>query len=177
MKEGKNPLNEFPLYSGHRNHVEWLCGITPTPYHECSRSHQLRTMNDRGHINSVPWMYAVTLTPYHEWPVSHQLRTMNARSLSTPSSHFHSDQLCTFMVRSWFKRRLLVFCWSCDEIPLKWEEKKFPSLQFMNRDGMRLLLTLPGNGLSMPLKFRFVSLKNSSIHYDIRCFPGIMLLK
>ena len=27
------------------------------------------------------------------------------------------------------KRRLKVFCWSCDEIPLKWEEKKFPSLQ------------------------------------------------
>ncbi len=25
-----------------------------SPYHECSRSHQLRTMNDRGHINSVP---------------------------------------------------------------------------------------------------------------------------
>ncbi len=100
-KKGKNPPNEFPLYSVHRNHVEWLCGITPTPYHECSRSHQLRTMNDRGHINSVPWMYAVTLTPYHEWPGSYQLRTMNARSLSTTSSHFHSDRLRTFMVRSW----------------------------------------------------------------------------
>ena len=23
------------------------------------------------------------------------------------------------------KRHLLVFCWSCDEIPLKWEEKNF----------------------------------------------------
>jgi hypothetical protein len=30
--------------------------------------------------------------------------------------------------------------------------KKFPSLQFMNRDRMRLLLTLPRNGRSMPLK-------------------------
>jgi hypothetical protein len=29
--------------------------------------------------------------------------------------------------------------------------KKFPSLQFMNRDRMRLLLTLPRNGRSMPL--------------------------
>jgi len=93
------------------DHVEWLCGITPapcqiasTPYHECTQSHQLRTMNDRGYTNSVPWMYAVTLTPYHEWPGSHQLRTMNARSLSTPSSHFHSDQLRTFMVRSWCDR-------------------------------------------------------------------------
>jgi hypothetical protein len=66
-QKGKNPPNEFPLYSVHRNHVEWLCGITSTPYYECSRSHQLRTMNDRGHINSVPWMYAVTQTPYHEW--------------------------------------------------------------------------------------------------------------
>jgi hypothetical protein len=50
------------------------------------------------------------------------------------------------------KRRLLVFCWSCDEIPLKKRRKKFPSLQFMNRDRMRLLLTLPRNGRSMPLK-------------------------
>ncbi len=180
MKDGKNPPNKFTLYSVHRNHVEWLCGITPTPYHECSRSHQLCTMNDRGHINSVLWMYAVTITPYHEWPGSHQLRTMNARSLSTPSSYFHSDQLRTFMVRrfckvalrstkiriKWLwpvkvtleiiKRRLLVFCWSCDEIPLKWEEKKFPSLQFMERDWMRLLLTPPGNGRSMPLTFFFI---------------------
>jgi len=31
-------------------------------------------------------------------------------------------------------------------------EKKFPSLQFMNRDRMRLLLTPPWNGRSMPLK-------------------------
>ncbi len=48
------------------------------------------------------------------------------------------------------KRRLLVFCWSCDEIHLKWEEKKFPSLQFINR--MSLLLTPPPNGRSMPLR-------------------------
>jgi hypothetical protein len=52
---------------------EWLCRITPaacqiapTPYHECTRSHQLRTMTERGHINSVPWLNAVTSTPYHE---------------------------------------------------------------------------------------------------------------
>ena len=30
--------------------------------------------------------------------------------------------------------------------------KKFPSLQFMNRDRMRLLLTHPRNGRSMPLR-------------------------
>jgi hypothetical protein len=30
--------------------------------------------------------------------------------------------------------------------------KKFPSLQFMNRDRMRLLSTHPRNGRSMPLK-------------------------
>jgi hypothetical protein len=106
----KNPPNELLLYtySVHRNHVEWLCGITPaswqiasTPYHKCTPSHQLRNMNERGHINSVPWMNAVTQTPYHEWTRSHQLRTMNAHSLSIPSSHFYSDQLRTFMVRSW----------------------------------------------------------------------------
>jgi hypothetical protein len=72
------------LYSEHRNHTEWLCGITPaayqiasTPYHECTQSHQLRTMTLHGHINSLPWMNAVTSTPYHEWKWSHQLRTMN----------------------------------------------------------------------------------------------------
>jgi hypothetical protein len=58
-----------------------------------AKSYQLRTMNERCHINSVPWMNAVTSTPYHEWTRSHQLRTMNARSLSSPSSHFYSDQL------------------------------------------------------------------------------------
>ncbi len=36
----------------------------------------------------------------------------------------------------------MVFCWSCDEIHLKWDKKKLPSLQFINRDRMRLLLTL-----------------------------------
>ncbi len=50
------------------------------------------------------------------------------------------------------KRGLLIFCWSCDEIPLKWEKKTFPSLQFMNRDRMRLLLTPLRNDRSMPLR-------------------------
>ncbi len=86
------------LYSEHRNHTEWLCGITPTAYryliastlyHECTQSHQLHTMTLNSPINTVPWMNAVTSTPYHEWKWSHQLRTTNICNLSTPSSHFH----------------------------------------------------------------------------------------
>jgi hypothetical protein len=35
MKEGKNPPNEFPLYSVHRNHVaRGMLAVTSTPYHE-----------------------------------------------------------------------------------------------------------------------------------------------
>jgi hypothetical protein len=51
------------VYSVHRNHIEWLCGITP-PH---TKSHQLRTIKERGHINFVPWLYVVTSTPYPEW--------------------------------------------------------------------------------------------------------------
>ncbi len=37
--------------------------------------------------------------------------------------------------------------------PFKMREEKFPSLQFMNTDRMRLLLTPPWNGRSMPLRY------------------------
>ncbi len=54
-------------------YMVWLCRITPAAcqitsisYHECTRSHQLRTMNARGHINSEPWMNVVTPSLYHE---------------------------------------------------------------------------------------------------------------
>ncbi len=88
----------MPLYSVHRNHVEWLCGITPT-----------RTMNARGHINSVPWMTAVTSTPYHEWPRSHQLRTMNDRGHTNSVPWMHAvcrlpkaTFIQTNFVHSWY---------------------------------------------------------------------------
>jgi hypothetical protein len=151
------------------DHVEWLCGITPapcqiasTPYHECTQSHQLGTMNDRGYTNSVPWMIGVTLTPYHEWPGSHHsvpwmhavCRLRQATFIQTNCVHswygvgvtpvIYGTELmrfCKVALRNtkirikWLwpvnvtseiiKWRLLVFCWSCDEIPLKWEEKNF----------------------------------------------------
>ncbi len=66
-----NSTVQSTVYSVDRNHIEWLCGITPaayqiasTPYYDFTRSHQLRTMTLRSHINSVPWLYAVTSTPY-----------------------------------------------------------------------------------------------------------------
>ncbi len=98
---GMTLRNHTNLMANRINSVPWMHTVTSTPYHEWTRSHQLRTMNERDHINSVPWMNAVTQTPYHEWRRSHQLRTMTARSLSIPSSHFNSDQLRTVMVRSW----------------------------------------------------------------------------
>jgi hypothetical protein len=105
------------VYSVHRNHIEWLCGITP-PH---TKSHQLRTRNERSYINSVPWLYAVTSTPYHEWMWSHQLRDMNDRGQTNSVPYhewtqfvdsvkslsfsiireFFGDQLRTFMVWSW----------------------------------------------------------------------------
>ncbi len=48
------------------NSVPWMHAVTSTPYHEWTRSNQLRTMNERGHTNSVPWMNAFTPTPYYE---------------------------------------------------------------------------------------------------------------
>jgi hypothetical protein len=96
------------LYSVHRNHVEWLCGITPatcqitsTPYNECTRSHQLRTMNERGHTNFVPWMNAVTPTPYHECT---QFVDTVKPLLFRPITYIHGTELVwqhSFMVWSW----------------------------------------------------------------------------
>ncbi len=49
------------------------------------------------------------------------------------------------------KRHPKVFCWSCDEDPLKWEEKKLRSFQFVITDRMSLLSPLSSNGRSIPL--------------------------
>ncbi len=79
----------------------WLCGITPTPYHESSQSHQLRTMNERGHTNSVPWMNAVTPTPYHECTkFVDSVKPLLFRTMA----YIHGTELVwqrSFMVRSW----------------------------------------------------------------------------
>ncbi len=48
------------------------------------------------------------------------------------------------------KRRLKVFCWSCDGVPLKWNRKKLPSLQFVITDQMSLLSPLNSNDRSIP---------------------------
>jgi hypothetical protein len=50
------------------------------------------------------------------------------------------------------KRRPKVFCWSCDDDPLKWDKKKLPSLQFAITDRMSLLSPLNLNGRSIPLR-------------------------
>ncbi len=57
----KSAANEChcTVYSVHRNHLEWLCGIESTPYLECTPSNQLRKVTLRGHTNSVAWMYAI----------------------------------------------------------------------------------------------------------------------
>ncbi len=109
----KNPPNELLLCSVHWTvYIEWLCRITcqiaPTPYHECTQSHQLHTMNARGHINSVPWMNAVTLTPYHD--CTQLVDSVESLSFSSirrsfgPIAYIHGTELVwlrSLMVQSW----------------------------------------------------------------------------
>jgi hypothetical protein len=45
-------------------------------------------------------------------------------------------------------------------------KNKFPSLQFINRDRMSLLFTLPPNGRSMPLNQVFTSLH---LKFPVHC--------
>ncbi len=125
----------------HINSVPWMTGVTLTSYHECTRTHQLRTMNDRGHTNSVPWMHAVCrlrqatfiqTNCVHSWygvgvtPVIHGTELMRFCKVALRSIKIHIKWLwpvnVTLEIIKW---RLLVFCWFCDEIPLKWEEKNF----------------------------------------------------
>ncbi len=51
------------------------------------------------------------------------------------------------------KRRILVFCWSCDESPLKWNKKKLPSLQFVITNRLSLFSPLNSNDRSIPLTY------------------------
>jgi hypothetical protein len=146
----KNPPNELLLCCVH-------CTVyTETPYHECTPSHQLRTMTLRSHIHSVPWMNAVTPTPYHECTqLADSVKSLSfsfTRGFFGPIAYIHGTELVTVGVTpfihgtelmrfgkvtlrskkisiKWLwpvkvtleviKRRLLVFCWSCDEDPLK----------------------------------------------------------
>jgi hypothetical protein len=51
------------------------------------------------------------------------------------------------------KRHPKVFCWSCDEDPLKLDKKKLRSFQFVITDRMSLLSPLSSNGRSIPLRW------------------------
>ncbi len=137
-----------------------------------TKSHQLRTVNERGHINSVPWLHAVTSTPYHEWTRLSTLIQFKQRIFWTNCVHswcgvdvtafIHGTELMRFgkvTLRStkisikWLrpvkvtfeviKWPPMVFCWSCDEGPLKWDKKNQPSLQFISTDRISLLYSQP----------------------------------
>jgi hypothetical protein len=56
----------------------------------------------------------------------------------------------------------MVFCWSCDGVPLK-EIKKLPSLQFVITDQMSLLSPLDSNDRSIPLMRQFSRLRQKII--------------
>ncbi len=135
-----NCINSVPW--SHINSIPWMNEVTPTLYHEWTRSHQLFTMNERGHTNSLPWMHTV------------------CRLCQVTFIQFHQKVFCTNCIHSWYragvtafihgtelmrlgkvtlrstkisikllwpvkvtleviKRRLMVLCWSCDEGPLK----------------------------------------------------------
>ncbi len=143
---------------GHINSIPWLYAVTSTPYHEWTRSHQLRTMipwmnavtptpyhdsmNERGHTNSVPWMHAVcrlrqvTFIQFnqrifwancvHSWygvgvtPFIHGTELMRFGKVTLRSKKISIKWLWPVKVTlEVIKRRLMVFCWSCDEDPLK----------------------------------------------------------
>jgi hypothetical protein len=98
---GMTLRNHASLMPNRINSVPWMHAVTSTPYHEWTRSHQLRTMNERGHTNSVPWMNAVTPTPYHECT---QFVDSVKPPLFRPIAYIHGTELVwqrSFMVRSW----------------------------------------------------------------------------
>jgi len=124
------------------NSVPWMHAVTSTPYHEWTRSHQLRTMNERGHTNSVPWMHAVcrlrqvTFIQFnqrifwancvHSWygvgvtAFIHGTELMRFGKVTLRSKKISIKWLWPVKVTlEVIKRRLMVFCWPCDEGPLK----------------------------------------------------------
>ncbi len=157
----KNPPNELLLCSLHwihgvtwQNHtcsmpnrinsVPWMHAVTSTPYHECTRSHQLRTIDERGgHTNAVSWMHTVC------WLRQVTFIQFNQKIFWTNCVHLwygvgvtvfiHGTELMRFgkvtlqstnLSIKWLwlvkvtlevikRRHLMVFCWSCDEGPLK----------------------------------------------------------
>jgi hypothetical protein len=68
------------------------------------------------------------------------------------------------------KRHPKVFCWSCDEDPLKWDKKNLPSIQFVITDRMSLLSPLSSNGRSIPLNTFFGKIKTGIKKRRIRCW-------
>jgi hypothetical protein len=115
----KNPPNELLLWCVH-------CTVyTETPYHECTRSHQLRTMTLRSHIHPVPWMNAVTPTPYHECTqFADSVKSLSfslTRGFFGPIAYFHGSELVwlrSFMVRSWCD--LVKWPYGVKKISIKW---------------------------------------------------------
>ncbi len=122
---------------GHINFVSWMHAVTSTTYHEWKR----------GHTNSLPWMHAVC------WLRQVTFIQFNQKIFWTNCVHswygvcvtafIHGTELMRFgevtlgrtkISIQWLwpvkvtlkviKRRLMVFCWSCDEGPLKKDLKK-----------------------------------------------------
>jgi hypothetical protein len=95
------PLNKFS------SHFDWpksLYADFCTPQGHFTKSHQLRTMNERCHTNSVPWMYAIGLNKsgftestncVHSWYGVSVTAVIHGTELMWPRS---------FMVRSWCDR-------------------------------------------------------------------------
>ncbi len=135
----QNHTSSMPNYI---NSVPWMHAVTSTPYLECTLSHQLRTMNERGHTNSVPWMHAVcrlcqaTFIQFNQKIFStncvqwwyevcvtafvHGTELMRFGKVTLRSTKISIKWLWPVKVTlEVIKRRLMVFCWSCDEGPLK----------------------------------------------------------
>jgi hypothetical protein len=131
--------NHTSLVPNRINSVPWMHAVTSTPYHEWTRSHQLRTMNERGHTNSVPWMHAVCrlrqatfiqTNCVHSWygvgvtAFIHGTELMQFGKVALRSTKNSIKWLWPVKVTlEAIKRRTIVFCWSCDAGHLKWDKK------------------------------------------------------
>ena len=95
------PLNNF------WSHFDWpksLYADFCTPQGHFTKSHQLRTMNERCHTNSIPWMYAIGLNKSCFPESTNCVHSWYGVSVT---AFIHSTELVwprSFMVRSWCDR-------------------------------------------------------------------------
>jgi hypothetical protein len=145
---------------GHINSVPWLYAVTPTPYHECTQFvdsvKPLSFSLNRGFFGPIAYIhgtdYGVGVTAFIHGTELMQFGKVTLRSTKISLKWLWPVKVTLKAI----KRRLLVFCWSCDESPLKWDKKNSRASSLPLRIECFILSTLPPNGRSMPLMYSCV---------------------